>query len=172
MKKIFLQRLAIAMTAMMFHLYSPAQTALTPFNITAIASHSTLLAELKAKNEKTFNHFTKAYPAALVQKIRNEQDGMHINATINGNILRAHYDVKGKFRDAVLSYPADQLSEKIADNVMQAFPGFIVFGTVLDVKVHDKSALLVMIENRNSWKRVRITDDRMDVYESYARPAK
>jgi hypothetical protein len=172
MKKFFLQRLAIAVTALMLSASSPAQTAVTPFRVADIGAHTALLAELKTKNIKSFNHFVNSYPDAILQKIRDEKNGTHINATINGNILRVHYDPKGKFSDAVLTYPADALSEKIADQVMQSFPGFIVFGSVVDAKVRDKSALLVMIENRKSWKRIRITDDGMDVYEAYDKPMK
>jgi hypothetical protein len=172
MKKIYLQRLVVAITALMLSAYAPAQTALAPFKIANLGTHSSLLAELKATNVKSFNHFTRTYPDAILEKIRSEKDGTHINATINGNTLRVLYDAKGRFGNAVLTYPSTDLSDKIADQVMQGFPGFIVFGTVVDVKVHDKSALLVMIENRNSWKRVRITDDGMDVYEAYDKPAK
>jgi hypothetical protein len=174
MKKIFLQRLAMAMTTLVLYTYVPAQTALTTgaFKIGNAGSHAMLLTELKAKNAKSFSHFTNAYPDAILQKIRDEKDGTHINATVNGNTLRVHYDVKGKFRDAVLTYPSSDLSEKIADQVMQAFPGFTVFGSVTDVTVRNKSALLVMIENRKSWKRVRLVDDGIDVYEEYMKPSK
>ena len=162
------------MTALMLYTCISAQTSLTtgPFKITDVGSHSTLLAELKAKNAKSFNHFTNAYPDAILQNIREEKDGTHINASVNGNSLRVHYDTRGKFQHAVLTYPSNDLSEKIADQVMQAFPGFSVFGSVNDVTVRNKSALLVMIENRKSWKRVRIADDGMDVYEEYIKPSK
>ena len=171
MKKIFLQRLAMAMTALMLHTYTPAQTALTtrPFTIAGAGNHSVLLASLKVKNAKTFNHFTNTYPEAILQSVSEEKDGMHLLATVNGNKLKVRYDIKGKFQNSVFTYPAAELSEKIADRVMQAFPGFIVFGTVIDVVVRNKSAQLVMIENRKSWKRVRITDDGMDVYEEYVK---
>ncbi len=172
MKKIFLQRLAIAITALMLNTYVPAQTALTtrPFKIAGAGTHSTLLAELKAKNAKTFNHFTNRYPDAILQNIRQEKDGTHIKAAINGNSLKVHYDVKGKFENAILSYPSSELNEKIYDQVTQSFPGFTVFGVVIDVTVRNKSALLVMIENRKSWKRVRITDEGIDVYQEYVKP--
>jgi len=171
MKKIFLQRLAISITALMLNTYVPAQTALTtrPFKVPDAGTHSTMLAELKAKNERSFNHFKSTYPEAILQNISQEKDGTHIKATIKGNSLKVQYDLKGKFHDAVLTYPCSQLDETIADRVMQSFPGFIVFGIVIDVTVRDKSALLVMIENRKSWKRVRITEDGMDVYEEYVK---
>ena len=174
MKKFFLQRLAMAFTALMLSTYTPAQTALTPrpIKIADAGTHNTLMAELKVKNVKSFNHFTKAYPDAILQKIREERDGTHINATINGNKLKVLYDNKGKFHNAVLVYPASDLNEKIADQVMQYFPGFTVFGTVIEVTVRNKSALLVMIENRKGWKRVRITDEGINVYEEYLKSMK
>ena len=52
---------------------------------------------------------------------------------------------------------------------MQYFPGYTVFGMVIDVTVRNESALLVMIENRKGWKRVRITNDGIDVYEEYVK---
>lgn len=172
MKKIFLQRLLVLITALVLSVYLPAQTALTPFKIADVSNHNSLLADLKTRHLKTFNHFVAEYPDAILQNIREEKNGTHINAVMNGKVLRLHYDVKGKFADAVLTFDADKLNEKIADQVMEYFPGFTVFGSVADIKVLDRSALLVLIENRNSWKRVRITDDGMDVFEQYTKPAK
>ena len=170
MKKFFIQRLVIAGTALMLNLFAPAQTShTTPFVIADAGSHSMLLADLKAKNVKTFNHFTKAWPEAILHSVSDEKDGKYINATINGNILRTRYDNKGRFQSAVLSYPCGDLSEKIANQLEQQYPGYKVFGTVIDVTVRNKTAMLVMIENRNTWRRVRITDDGIDVFEEYAK---
>src|SRR5687767_4803310 len=170
MKKIFFQRLIIAGTALMLNTLAPAQTShTTPFVIADAGNHSVLIADLKAKDTKIFNHFTKAWPEAILHSVSNEKDGKHINATTRGNILRTRYDNKGRFQSAVLSYPCSDLSEKIADQLEQYFPGFTVFGTVIDVTVREKTALLVTMENRNTWKRVRITDDGIDVYEEYVK---
>lgn len=171
MKKFFLQQLAMAITALGLYTYTPAQTGLAtgPYRIADAGVHSTLMAELKAKSLKSFNHFTKSYPDAILEKIREERDGTHIKATINGNRLKVQYDVKGKFQNAVLTYPSSELNEKTADDVMQYFPGYTVFGMVIDVTVRNESALLVMIENRKGWKRVRITNDGIDVYEEYVK---
>ena len=170
MKKFFSHRLIIAGTALMLNTYAPAQTShTTPFVIADAGNHSMLIADMKAKNAKTFTHFTKAWPEAIVHSISDEKDGKHINATINGNILRTRYDMKGRFLSAVLSYPCSDLKEQIADQLEQYFPGYKVFGTVIDVTVRDKKAMLVTMENRKTWKRIRITDDGFDVYEEYVK---
>ena len=171
MKKIFFQRLIIAGTALMLHVYSPAQTSHTPppFDIADAGTHSKLLADMKAKNTKTFNHFTSTYPEAIVNKVTAEKEGTHIRATINGNSLKVRYDQKGRFQSSVLTYPGSELNEQVADQIMHAYPGFTIFGIVIEVTVRDKSAQLVMIENRNTWKRVRLTKEGMDVYEEYVK---
>lgn len=171
MKKIFFQRLMIAGTALMLHVYSPAQTSHTPspFVIADAGTHSKLLADMKAKNTKTFNHFTSTYPEAIVNKVTGEKDGTHIRAMINGNSLKVRYDHKGRFQNSVLTYPCSELKEQVADQIMHAYPGFTIFGTVIEVTVRDKSAQLVMIENRNSWRRIRLTKDGIEVYEDYVK---
>ena len=171
MKKIFIQHLLVLSAAVMFNSYLPAQTShsTSPFVIVDPGKHSALLESIKAKNEKTYRHLTRTYPEAIINNVRQEKDGTFIKASLNGNMLKVKYDIKGKFINAVLSYPCKDLDEKIADQVMEAYPGFAVFGQVLDVTVGNESVLLVMIENRKSWKRVRLTKDGMDVYEEYVK---
>ena len=61
MKKFFSHRLIIAGTALMLNTFAPAQTShTTPFVIADAGNHSMLIADMKAKNAKTFTHFTKA----------------------------------------------------------------------------------------------------------------
>ena len=170
MKQLFNLHVLLVSAALLANSYLPAQTShTTPFINSASDNHSMLLAGIKAGNEKTFNHFTHAFPNAVLQNVRNEKDGLHISASVNGNTLRVRYDKKGKFASSVLSYPAADLKEQIAEQIMIAYPGYSIFGTVLDVKVINKSALLVMIENKKSWKRVRLTESGMDIYQEYVK---
>jgi len=170
MKQILNLRVLLVSAALLANSYLPAQSSHTiPFVNSGTENHNMLLAGIKASNEKTFTHFTRTYPNAVLQNVRNEKDGAHISATINGNTLRLRYDKKGKFQSSVLSYPAAELREQIAEQVMVNFPGYSIFGTVLDVKVGSKSALLVMIENKKSWRRIRLTENGMDIYQEYVK---
>ena len=161
--------LACAIVACNVNLYSQTSHTPPPFVVGDAGTHSELLEKIKAKNVKTFDHFTKNYSEALVKIVRNEKDGTYINATISGNTLRVKYDSKGRFRNSVLTYPHTELSDELAERVMVSFPGYTIFGNVLDVKVGDKTALLIMIENKKTWKRVRITSDGIDVYEEFVK---
>ena len=170
MKKTLFHRLLIIGTALTLNTQVPAQTShTTPFVIADAGTSSTLLASLKAKHEKAYHHLTRTFPDAIVSRVEDEKDGTHIKASVDGNSLRVKYDRKGRFINSVLSYPSSELNEATADKVMQAFPGFSIFNQVLEVTSGNKSALLVMIENKKTWKRVRLTSEGMDVYEEYVK---
>jgi len=170
MKKIFLHRLLIIGTALTLNTQVPAQTShTTPFTVADAGTHSSLMTTLKAKHEKAYNHLIRTFPEAIVSGVHDEKDGTHIKASVNGNTLRVQYDTKGRFSNSVLSYPCSELKEAIADQVMQAYPGFSIFSEVLEVKAGTNSALFVMIENRKTWRRVRLTSEGIDVYEEYVK---
>lgn len=171
MKQLFISciMLACAIVACNVNLYSQTSHTPSPFVVGDAGTHSELLEKIRVKNVKTFDHFTKNFSEAIVKIVRNEKDGTYINATISGNTLRVKYDSKGRFQNSVLTYPHTELTDELAEKVMVSFPGYTIFGNVIDVKVRDKSALLVLIENKKTWKRVRITSEGIDVYEDFVK---
>lgn len=130
-------------------------------------SDAMTLASVKATSGKMFNHFTKNYKNATDLSLRTFDGVSRINYKLNGVSTSSQYDAKGKWQFTISHYDESQLDDATRESVESAYPGFLVYGTVLDVQVNDKSAKLVLIENRREWKRIRINDEGMSIYEEY-----
>ena len=125
------------------------------------------LASVKATNSKMYNHFTRNFKAATDIKMRESADHVRINFKLNGISTSAQYSAKGKCQFTISNYDESKLNNAVRESVESAYPGFLVAGTVIEVTVGDKSATLVMIENKREWKRIRINDEGMSIYEEY-----
>lgn len=125
------------------------------------------LASVKATNSKMYNHFTKNFKNATDLKVHEFSGHVRINFKLDGVSTSSQYDAKGKWQFTISNYDESKLAESTRESVEAAYPGFLVAGTVIEVKVADKSATLVMIENKREWKRIRINDDGMSIYEQY-----
>ena len=174
MKKLLYVRLVVMTTSLFISAASSAQSSadIARVNSPATATYSAsadamVLAGLKSSNAKMYNHFTKHFKNATDLNVRSNDEGSRINFKLNGISTSSQYDSKGKFQFSISHYDESLLSDKIREDVEAAYPGFLVFGTVIDVKVLDKSAKLVMIENKKEWKRIRITNEGMSIYEEF-----
>jgi hypothetical protein len=127
------------------------------------------LASMKAVNGKMFNHFSKNYKGASDISISTIGNFTQISFKNEGVSNKVQYNKKGKWMYSIKSYEEARLDQSIRDNVESAYPGYTVFGFVSELRVYDKSATLVMIENKKSWKRIRIIDGNFDVYEEYTK---
>ena len=168
MKQIIFVRLVVLAVASLFSTGAFAQlSAQSSFSGAVSSADKMALAGMKAVSEKMHSHFAKNFKNATDIRVRPEADHTQISFKENGTSASVQYNKKGKFQYSVRTYDADKLPEGIRDEVERNFPGYTVFGFVNDIDVLDKSAKLVMIENRNSWKRVRILDGQISVYEEY-----
>lgn len=127
------------------------------------------LGVIKNYSEKTFKNFTKTFPSASNLKIRTVKKDMHITGSSGDSVIRALYNRNGRSLYSVVSYPSSQLPESIVERVERFFAGYTVYGPVTDVTVNFKTAHLILIENKRTWKRVRMINDEMDVYEEYTK---
>jgi hypothetical protein len=137
------------------------------FSGTIASADEMALESMKSISEKMHSHFSKNFKNATDIHIRPEAKHTQVTFKENGSTNSVQYNRKGKAQYAVRTYEADQASDELRDDVEYAFPGYRLFGVVNEVNVHAKSATLVMIENKDSWKRVRILDNQIDVYEEY-----
>jgi hypothetical protein len=134
----------------------------------AIASADNMaLASLKGISEKMYKHFSRNFKHATDIKVRPEAD--HTQVTFKDNTISesVQYNKNGKWQYSMRTYDSENLPKMIRNEVEVAFPGYQVFGFVNEIDVLNKSATLVMIENKDSWKRVRLVDNTIDVYEEY-----
>jgi hypothetical protein len=125
------------------------------------------LASMKSVNARMFAHFQKNFRNASNIIVRPEADFTHISFKENGVSNKVQYSKKGKWMYSLRTYDESRLPDNIRSEVETSFPGYRVFGFVNEVDVLNKTATLVMIENRDSWKRIRLLDDQIEVYEEY-----
>ena len=149
---------------------SHTQSLSKSFTAAGVDADKLALASLKAVNAKMFNHFSKNFKNASDIRISNIGSFTDVDFKLNGIANKVQYNKKGKWMYSVSHYEEAKLSDDIRDDVERAYPGYSVFGFVTEVKVLDKSATLVMIENRKTWKRIRIMDGNIETYEEYTKP--
>lgn len=134
----------------------------------AIASADKMaLASMKAVSEKMHKHFSRNFRHATDIHVRPEADHTQVTFKDNGISGSVQYSKNGKWKYSIRTYDSDRLSDIIRNQVEVAYPGYSVFGFVSEIDVLNKTATLVMIENKDSWKRIRLVDNTIDVYEQY-----
>lgn len=139
----------------------------TAFSGTIASADKMALESLKAVSDKMHNHFSKNFKNATDIRIRPEANHTQISFKENGVSNSVQYNKKGKWQYSMRTYDGSKLADKTRNEVEIAFPGYRVFGVVNEIDVLNKTATLVMIENRDSWKRVRLLDNGIDIYEEY-----
>jgi len=128
------------------------------------------LAGLKAISAKLYTRFTRDFKSASNISIYPDKN-VQIYSEIAGIKNRTLYTRKGKFLHNVRQYDFTILPETVTDAINDAYPRFDIFGGVAEVQVAGKIAYFVLIENKKSWKRVKVIDGEVDVYEEYNKPA-
>lgn len=176
MKKLLYVRLIVMTTSFFINAATFAQTSASDFAansnpkaaVTFTAnSDAATLAGVKASSSKMYNHFTRNYKNATDLKVNAVKDHTRISFKLNGISTSSQYDTKGRWQFTVSNYDESKLDDATRASVESNYPGFLVFGSVIEVQVKDKSATLVMIENKKEWKRIRINDEGMSIYEQY-----
>lgn len=168
MKKIFLVRLFVFAATTLLSTGAFSQlSAKSSFSGTSVSADKMALESMKSINTKMHNHFSKNFKNATEIRIRPEADHTQISFKENGISNSVQYSSKGKWKYSLRTYDESKLSDNIRNDVEVAYPGYKVFGFVNEVDVLNKTATLVMIENRDSWKRVRVVDNDIDIYEEY-----
>lgn len=130
--------------------------------------HATLSA-IKEKNERIFGHFTKAYKNAKDISSTEIKGSLMIHCHIDGNVHRVLYNKKGKWIQTLKYFDSEKLSDDMRTQVILAYPLYTIFGVVTQVTIGDATATLIMIENKKSWKILRLMDGELDVYKSYTK---
>ena len=170
MKKNFFVRLLVLTITSLLSTGAFSQLATKSAVSGTIASADEMsLASLKAVSAKMHSHFSKNFKNATDIRIRPEADHTQISFKDNGISNSVQYNKKGKWQYSLRTYDASRIDDNLRSDIEKYFAGYRVFGFVNEVDVLNKTATLVMIENKDSWKRVRILDDTMDVYEEYAK---
>lgn len=125
------------------------------------------LADLKSANAKLYNGFTSRFSSAYDILVFPLKKNVQITCMIDGISNRLLFSNDGKLLQTIRDYTPENLPKAISNLVRNSYPRYSIFGIVNEVTIGDATAHLVMIENKNSWKRVRVINGEIDVYEEY-----
>lgn len=78
----------------------------------------------------------------------------------------AYYDKTGICHYIIRHYYEEKLSAPIKELLRDKFPGFCIFH-ISEVTKNEKIAYVVKLQNKTSWKTVKIIGDEMEVVEEY-----
>jgi hypothetical protein len=140
----------------------------TPVSANAYNDYSTL-AGIKEKSERTFSNFTRTFKNAENISYSVSEGRMIIHCRIDGDQHLILYSKRGHWLQTIRTFNYEKLSEEIQDQVTSFFPKFKLFGVVNEIKLGGDTAYLIRIENKKSWKILRLANGELDVFESYVK---
>jgi hypothetical protein len=126
-------------------------------------SYSTNLASVSSKVAK---NFSKKFKNPSDLRINTLEKFTYIYCITDGVVNRVRYDKKGNWDYTIRYYQEDLLPKEVRKQVKSTFYDFDITG-VTEVNVGDKTAYLVRIKDRDTWKTVKVLDDEMTITESY-----
>lgn len=124
------------------------------------------LASLKESNIRAYKDFTRFFKNASDIRLSTTTSGIFVSCMMDGIRNRVSYNSKGRWIHTIRHYGEQRLPSDVGNLVKGEYPGFAIFG-VTEVNVGNKKAHLVSIENSHSWKRIKVVDGEMEVYEAY-----
>ncbi len=125
------------------------------------------LENIKMSSSRMYEDFTTRFKGATNINISEAKNAIFISCSTNGDFNRITYTKKGRWQHTVRTYENEKLPENVREQVEYAYPRYSIFGGVIEVHVANKTAYLVSIEDKKSWKRIRVVDGESDVYEEY-----
>lgn len=78
----------------------------------------------------------------------------------------AYYDKTGTCQYIIRHYYEEKLAAQIKELLSDKFPGFSIFH-ISEVTKNEKIAYVVKMQNKTSWKTVKVIGDEMEVVEEY-----
>jgi hypothetical protein len=133
---------------------------------TTAAKDEIVLDGLKLRNEKMHQHFITHFKNATNIAIFPYAKSTVIYCMVNGIRNNILYTNKGKLEHTVRYYEAKFLPEQISSTIEEGFPGYQMTN-VAEVTANGQTAHLVNIENKKTFKTIRVLDGNCDVYEDY-----
>ena len=125
------------------------------------------LENIKLASGKAYQDFTTRFKGATNINVSEASNAIFISCSTDGDFNRITYNRKGRWQHTVRTYDNQKLPENIREQVEYVYPRFAIFGGVIEVHASNKVAYLVTVEDKKSWKRIRVVDGEMDIYEEY-----
>jgi len=121
---------------------------------------------LTSINAKAVKSFSKSYKKQSNAAWFTIEDGFVAIFTEGGVKTRVYYDTKGRLIGDIRSYMEDNLPKDIRHQVKSTYYDFDIFH-VNEVTVGNTKVYLVKIEDKTSFKTIRIQDGEMTETEAF-----
>lgn len=118
-------------------------------------------------NTRAARDFTKTYNNATHVNWYRCGDGF-VAYFIPANDVKTkvYYDKKGNYQCKVRSYAEDRLSPEIRHQVKSNHYDFNIF-RVTEIHAKNKTAFIIKLEGKTSWKTIKVVDNEMEATEEY-----
>ena len=122
--------------------------------------------DLRDINQKALKHFSRSIKNAKGEKWFEKRDGYVVYYMKDGYQSHAVYNIKGNWLYTIGVYSEENLPFSVRDLVKRNYYDFNIF-QVLEIKIENKIIYLVRVEDKTSWKTIRVQDGEMQVIEQY-----
>jgi hypothetical protein len=79
---------------------------------------------------------------------------------------KVYYNKKGNYQCKVRNYYESRLPGEVRHMVKSNYYDFSIY-CVVEISAKDKTAYVVKLENKTSWKTIKVVDNEMEVAEDY-----
>ena len=117
-------------------------------------------------NDRALRNFKKNFSGVTDDVWAKTQDGYVVRFSSNGIQTQAFLTNRGHCQGCIRYYSEKELPADIRHLVRSSYYDFTIT-SVKEVSVNKQTAYLVTIEDKTSWKVLRIVDGEMDVWEEH-----
>lgn len=132
----------------------------------AAESDQKMLSSIKTTSTRLYHNFTTNFKGAYDINMEVQRN-VQISCLVDGFRNRALFTKSGRLMHNLRYYDMALLPEEVAETIYTSYPRFQIFGGVTEVQVPGNTVYFVLIEDKKTWKRVKVTGTEVEVHETY-----
>jgi ribosomal protein L21E len=158
---------AVLFIAIIFNSLNAQTIAFHPSSTTAnqIATATFVNEEISDNVQKKFK---KNFPGITGESWGKTDNGYMVLFTVDNVQTRVFLNRKGNVKFQIRYYSEAHLPDDIRTRVKSVYYDYNIF-SVQEVNLIRTKFYLVSLEDKNTWKIIRINDDDMEIYKEYAK---
>jgi len=117
-------------------------------------------------NAKVISNFDRMFADASNVIWSKEKNLNRVYFESKGKVTRATFNQKGQFLYSISTYSEQLLPKDVLLMVKETYYGKSIFG-VTEVKALDKTAYIVILEDKTSWLHIKVLDGEMTEEKVY-----
>lgn len=126
------------------------------------------LTNMKLANPKMHRDFTRFFAHATDIRVAESKNHVFVSCKVDGIMTRVMYTSKGRWLNSLKYLSPLQIPADVSAVVLNAFPRQSIRGAT-EVRVGNKIAHLVSIEDAKSHKTIRVIDGEYDIYKEFSK---